>query len=503
MSTAYDFLWGDYLAILMQMSLYSKTAKGIKWSFVGTIINIVIQIISGIVLARLLSPYEFGIYGMSFAVIAISRSIIDSGLYQALIQRNDVDQTDYSIVFQFNFVISIIIVLILFFFAHDIEGFYNQVGVNISLVVKFLSLIILIEPFSIIQKVSLMKEIKFDTITKVESYSKIVSVSASVILAWNGFGIWSLLAKDLLFSLVSTVTYWYVRPVRLHLKVPLNRLSGLLDFGFKIFIADQIENISNHISQFIVGWKFNPNSLGLFNKAEEFQQLFSQVGVVSINKVMFPSLVKIQDDDVKLKLTYKVLMETTMIVVLPLLFGVILVADELITIMIGSNWIEIIPYFKILCVSGMFYPLTVYNLNIIKVKGNGGLYLKTCLISKGLLLPFILTGVQYGLIGLVISLVAHRFIAAMLNSYHSGRLINYGLLEQLSGISISFIISFVIYFFLLIWKQYFLSEYSIYQTFFILTSGYSIAYLVFTILIQSDKIGPMFYFFNPQAKRRN
>lgn len=485
------------------MNLYTKTAKGIKWSFVGTIINIGIQIISGIVLARLLSPYEFGVYGMSFAVIAISRSIIDSGLYQALIQRSDVDQTDYSVVFQFNFVISIIIVLALFFFAQDIEGFYNQVGVDISLVVKFLSLIILIEPFSIIQKVSLMKEIKFDTITKVESCSKFISVSASVILAWNGFGIWSLLAKDLLYSLVSTVTYWCLRPVRLLIKVPLNRLSGLLNFGFRIFIADQIENISNHISQFIVGRKFNPNSLGLFNKAEEFQQLFSQVGVVSINKVMFPSFVKIQDDDFNLKLRYKVLMETTMIVLLPLLFGVILVADELITIMIGSEWIEIIPYFKILCVSGMFYPLTVYNLNIIKVKGNGGLYLKTCLISKGLLLPFLLTGVQYGLTGVVISLVVYRCLAAMLNSYHSGRLINYGLLEQLRGISFSFFISLIIYILLIILKQYYLSEYSKYLTLLILTSGYLTAYFVTSVLIQSDKMRPMFYFFKLQAKSRN
>jgi O-antigen/teichoic acid export membrane protein len=440
---------------------------------------------------------------MSFAVIAISRSIIDSGLYQALIQRSDVDQTDYSVVFQFNFVISIIIVSALFFFAQDIEGFYNQVGVDISLVVKFLSLIILIEPFSIIQKVSLMKEIKFDTITKVESCSKFISVSASVILAWNGFGIWSLLAKDLLYSLVSTVTYWCLRPVRLLIKVPLNRLSGLLNFGFRIFIADQIENISNHISQFIVGRKFNPNSLGLFNKAEEFQQLFSQVGVVSINKVMFPSFVKIQDDDFNLKLRYKVLMETTMIVLLPLLFGVILVADELITIMIGSEWIEIIPYFKILCVSGMFYPLTVYNLNIIKVKGNGGLYLKTCLISKGLLLPFLLTGVQYGLTGVVISLVVYRCLAAMLNSYHSGRLINYGLLEQLRGISFSFFISLIIYILLIILKQYYLSEYSKYLTLLILTSGYLTAYFVTSVLIQSDKMRPMFYFFKLQAKSRN
>ncbi len=475
------------------MSLISKTSHGIKWSFVGTISNLVIQIISGIVLARLLSPSEFGVYGMSFAILAISRSIIDSGLYQSLIQKKDADQIDFSIVFHFNFLLSVIIALILILFSNDIETFYNYD--EISLVVKFLSLIILIESFSIIQKATLIKEIRFDTITKVETFSKIISASTSVIMAFNGFGLWSLLAKDLVFSLVSTGTYWYIKPVRLLLKVPYKRLGALLNFGFKVFIADQIENISNQLSQIIVGKKFSASSLGLFNKAEEFQQMFSQVSVVSINKVMFPSLVQIQDDNVKLKEKYKILLETTMIVLFPLLFGAILVADQLILILIGDKWTEVIPYFKILCISGMFYPLTVYNLNIIKVKGKGGLYLKTCLISKGLLLPFILVGLKFDIMGLVISIVIHRLIAALINSFHSGKLINYSTLEQLKGIGISFIISFIVFVFFIIIKSNFLFDQSIYLIFFILIFGYSTIYFLSNIWFQKDKLSPIINLF--------
>ena len=423
--------------------MYKKTLKGLKWSLIGTIINLIIQISSGIVLARLISPSDFGIYAMTFAILVISRSIIDSGLYQALIQKKEADEVDFSLVFHFNFIISLIISLLLYFFSDPIQNFYNYS--QIGILVKFLSIIVLIESFSIIQRASLIKNIRFDLITKIETSSKLISLSISIIMAYYDYGIWSLLCKDLLFSFFTTLSYWLVNPVKILFKIPYNRIKSLFQFGFKVFIADQIESMSNQMAQIIIGKKFLAADLGFFNKAEEFQQLFSQVIIVSINKVMFPSLVQIQEDNIKLKDKYKLLLETSMFLLFPLLFCVILISEEMILFLIGDNWIESVFYFKLLCISGMFYPFTVYNLNILKVKGEGDLYLKTCLISKGLLIPIILISVKFGIIGLVFGLIIQRFFASLINSYHSGRLISFSFNDQIKSIYKSFIISLLIY----------------------------------------------------------
>lgn len=483
------------------MSLYNKTAKGIKWSFIGTISNLVIQVTMGVVLARLLLPSEFGLYGMSFAILAISRSVIDSGLYQSLIQKKEADRIDFSVVFHFNLFLSIIISLALFIFSQVIEDFYGHAGV--STIIRYLSLIVLIESFSIVQKATLIKDIRFNTITKIETVSRLVSGGSSIIMAYSGFGIWSLLAKDLIFSLLSTALYWYINPVRILIKVPYKRIIPLFNFGFKIFIADQIENLSNQVARVIIGKKFTTKNLGLFVKADELQQMFSQVSVVSLNKVMFPSFVQIQDDNIKLKLKYEVLMETTMLLLIPILFSAVLLGDEIILILIGENWSASIPYFKLLCISGIFYPISVYNLNILKVKGEGSLYLKTCLISKGLLIPFLLIGFQFGVIGLIYALLAQRFVAAIINSYHSGRLIGYSTLNQAKGIGISFIVAIVPFLILQIIKHLYFKDFSIYlgALFFGLT--YLLIYLALSLIFQKQKLQPLVDLFKGTSTKKN
>ena len=471
------------------MSLYKKTVNGLKWSFIGTFGNILIQIISGVVLARLLRPSDFGLYAMVFAVLVISRSVIDSGLYQALIQKKNATLIDFSLVFHFNLFISIFISSLLFVFSSKIESFYDQEG--ISTFVKFISMLVLIEAFSLIQRASLIKNIRFDTITKIEVTAKLISLITSIFMAYSGFGVWSLLFKDLLFSLLTTLMYWIINPVKILLDVPYKKIKELYSFGIKVFIADQIETISNQFAQIIVGKKFTASDLGFFNKAEELQQLISQVSIVSINKVMFPSFVQIQNDDDKLRNKYRFLVETSMFVLFPLLFLSILTANEMIEIVLGPQWVNSVFYFQLLCISGMFYPFTVYNLNIIKVKGKGALYLKTCTVSKGLLIPIILISINYGVKGLVIGLVFQRLFAALINSYHSGKLVGYSTFSQVKGVSLSFLISFAIFLFMFSFKKYYFNNFSMYFNFFFFSIGFIILYTISTFKFQKEKMGPI------------
>jgi teichuronic acid exporter len=468
------------------VSLYNKTLKGLKWNLLGTIITICIQIGSGIVLARLLMPSDFGLYAMTFAVLAISRSVIDSGLYQALIQKKDADEVDFSLVFHFNFLLSIIIFLLLFFSSNKIQEFYGYD--EISKIIKFLSLIVLIESFSLIQRARLIKEIRFDKITKIETLSKLVSLTISIIMAYKGYGVWSLLFKDLFFSLLTTVSYWCINPVKILLIVPYKRIKSLFNFGFKVFIADQIESITNQLAQIIVGKKFTATDLGFFNKAEEFQQLFSQTTIVSINKVMFPSLVQIQNDNQKLKQKYKILLEISLLLLFPILFVAILVGNEMIIVLIGDKWIESVFYFQLLCVSGMFYPFTVFNLNLLKVKGMAGLYLKTCIVSKGLLIPIIFISIQYGIVGIVIGLVIQRFLAVIVNSYHSGKIIDFNTYQQIKSVGKSFFISVFLFLFLYYIKINFAKDLSEIHNLIVFPFTYILLYVIISTKYQSRKM---------------
>ena len=207
------------------MNLYKKTVNGLKWSFIGVFGNTLLQIISGIVLARLLLPSDFGLYAMAFAVLAISRSIIDSGLYQALIQKKEATLVDFSLVFHFNIFISITISTLLLILSSKIEIFYGQNG--IGPIIKFISLIVLIDSFSLIQRAKLIKDIRFQRIAIIEATAKLCSLTISIIMAYNNYGVWSLLVKDLLFSFITTTMYWVLDPVKILLRVPYYKIKEL------------------------------------------------------------------------------------------------------------------------------------------------------------------------------------------------------------------------------------------------------------------------------------
>jgi len=426
------------------MSLYKKTATGIKWSFISTFGNMVVQFVAGVVLARLLLPRDYGLMGMALVVIAISNSVSDSGLYQALIQKKDAAPDDFSVVFKFNLRFSLILVVLIFFFSEAIAKFYNQT--EISSIIKLLAILVIVDSFSIIQRASLIKDIRFDLISKIDISANVLSSGLGIGLAIFNFGVWSLVFKELVYRVMTTVLYWLFHPVKINIHVPWTRFRSLLNFGSKIFIADQIESLSNQLAKMLIGKKYSANDLGFYTKAEQFQNMFSQTAAVSVNRVVFPSFSQIQHDDEKLKKNYQILIKTTMLFLFPIMFTAILIADKLIPFLLGVKWVETIPYFQILCVGGMVYPFTIFNLNIVKVKGRSNLYLKICLFSKGLLIPAVLIGLQFHVIGLVYALLIQRICAAIINSYYSGKLVDYRFSEQLKDVSASFFISTGLFF---------------------------------------------------------
>jgi O-antigen/teichoic acid export membrane protein len=417
--------------------LKAKAKNAVFWSMFSTVGGIVIQMGYGVIMARLLTPYDFGLIAMAMVIITICKSFVDSGFYQAVIQKKEVNSNELSAILNLNLVLALVLCSSILLFSNNLADFFGEQ--NLIEIFSILAFTLLVEAFSLVPRAVLVKEIQFKLVSKIAIFSTLISSIVGVILALNDFGVYSLVYKSVLQIVLSTSFYWIFHPIKINFFTSFKYLKGFFNFGSKVFIADQIEVISNQITFGLIGKKFNSSDLGYFSKAFQYQGLLSQTIVVSINKVVFPTFSKVQDDDVKLKNGYRVLMRISAFFILPLMLISLINGNELIIILLGDQWGEAIPYFKILCIGGVFYPFTVFNLNIIKVKGLGGLYLKTCLISKGILVPAVLIGLNFGITGVAIAIIAQQIFAAIVNSIFSGKLINYTFSQQIKDVSPFFI----------------------------------------------------------------
>jgi teichuronic acid exporter len=423
--------------------ILKKAKTAVFWSLFSTFGGMVLQLIFGVIMARLLTPKDFGIMSIAIVISVVSKGIIDGGFYQAIIQKKNIDKDELSAVFKINLIISIILSLLIYFNSANIASFFDEQ--SLLLILKIFSFIIVVESLSGIQKAILIKEIQFKLISKIELISIFIASIVGILLALNDFGVYSLMYKIGLQVILTTCLFWVLHPIKINWFASWSKLKGLFNFGIKVYAADQIEIVSNQIAVALIGKVYNSENLGYYTKAIQYQNLLSQTVIVSINKVVFPTFAKIQNEDDKLKGGYRILIKLSTLVIFPLMFASILISKELILLLIGDQWIETIPYFRILCIGGMVYPFTVFNLNIIKVKGLGSLYFKVCLFSKGLLLPAILVGMNFGILGVIYAIIIQQIIAAVINSIYSGKLINFTLLDQLKDVYIYFISALLLF----------------------------------------------------------
>jgi O-antigen/teichoic acid export membrane protein len=455
------------------LKIKAKTA--VFWSLFSVLSGSIIQIGYGVIIARLLTPNDFGLMAMAMIMVTISMSLIDSGFYQAIIQKREINKDELSAVFKLNITIALIISLIILIFSDYFARLLEQQ--NLTEILNFLAFIVLIESLSLIQKATLIRELEFSLISKIDLTSLFISSVIGIILAFNDFGVYSLVFKTLLQSLFATILYWFFHPIKINLRSSFRNISSLFNFGYKVFIADQIEVLSNQIAHGSIGKNFNSNTLGFYTKGFQYQNLLSQTVIVGVNKVVFPAFSKIQDDNEKLRNSYTFLIKLSTFFILPLMLIVFITGKEIIYIFLGNQWGEAVNYFKIFCFSGIFYPFTIFNLNIIKVKGLGTMYLKVCLISKGLLLPAVLIGLNYGTSGIAIAVVFQQIFAAIINSSFSGKLIDYSFFQQVKDVFVYFIAATLSFFPSLLLYQY-IDGINFFYSISIITFVFIIIYLI-------------------------
>jgi len=421
------------------MSLKQKTINGLTWSFIDQFGNQGITFFISIFLARLLTPREFGQIGMITVLIAISQSFINSGFKNALIRKKNCTDIDFSTVFYFNLFTGLFFFFILFFSAPVIGKFFNEP--ELSPIIQVLGVILIIDSFALIQQTILIKRIDFKLQAKISVISSLGSGVIALIMAFNGFGVWSLVTQRLVRQAFNSIFLWLWNQWKPLLIFDMLSFKEMFGFGSKLLVSGLIDTLYRNIYYLIIGKYFSAQDLGYYTRADSFKSIPSQNLNGIIGRVSYPVLSSIQDDKPRLKVNYQKLIRSTMFITFVLMLGMAAIAEPMIITLIGEKWRPAIVYLQMLCFVGMFYPLHALNLNMLQVSGRSDLFLKLEIIKKILAIPTIIIGVLYGIKIMIAGMMVNTIISYYLNSYWSGAFIGYSLKEQVTDILPSFSIA--------------------------------------------------------------
>lgn len=409
-------------------SLRTRTVHALFWSFLQAAADRGMQFIIGIVLARLLFPEQFGLIGMLTIFMAVIRMFLDSGFGAALIQKQEVTQSDICSIFYFNILVGLAAAGLLCLAAPWIASFYRQP--ILTPLTRALSLTIVINSFGLIQNTILTRQINFRTFTKVSLISGALSGTLGIALAARGFGVWSLVVQQVSASLLTTASLWYFSPWRPLLLFSFNSLRNMFGFGSRLLFSGILNSIFENIYLVVIGRLFSAVDLGYFTRAKALNDLPSLTLSEMVGRVTFPVFSSIQDDPVRLKRGLKKALTFLVLVNFPVMIGLAVVARPLVLVLLTDKWLESVPYLQLLCFAGLLYPLHVINLNVLQSLGRSDLFLRLEIIKKILIVINIAVTWRWGISAMIYGMIVTSIIAYYMNSYYNGTLVGYAIGEQ-------------------------------------------------------------------------
>ncbi len=416
-------------------ALKEKTVKGMFWSFSEMLSSQLINLVVQIFLARLLLPEDFGLIGMTTIFIAISQSLIDSGFSSALIRKKDISESDYSTVFMFNLAVSISIYFALFASSTTISVFFKEP--RLIPIIRVLSTVIIINSFGIVQRTMLTREIDFKTQTKITIISSAISGVIAILAALVGFGTWALVIRTIVGQVIQSVMLVTHNKWIPTLKFDIKSFKELFGFGWKILVSGLLNTIYENIYYPIIGKFFSATALGFFTNAQKMNDVPSKMLTQAVQKVTYPVLSQVQDDEVTLRNGFGKALRLISFVSFPLMLCLAAVGEPLIKVLVGEKWIPSVQYFQILCFSGMLYPIHSLNLNVLQVKGRSDLFLKLEIIKKiiGVVSIVLVLVLGLGISGLLWAQFVTSIISFFINSFYSKEMINYSMFDQIKDMS--------------------------------------------------------------------
>lgn len=360
--------------------LETKVASGIAWSFLEKILTMVIQMVVSIIVARELMPEDFGVMAIMTFFTSVALAIVDSGFSQALIRKESPSDSDYRTVLYFNLAMSVVLYGVLVAVAYPVAMLYD--APVIWTIAPVLFLVLPINALCVVQTVMFTREFRFALLSKVVFVASLVSGVVAVVMAVMGWGIWALVAQRLLMMGIKALAFWSIRRWRSDAPLSLASLRAMAPFSLRLLATDLIASVYNNVAQLFIGKIHNTSMLGYYSQAQKLKDLPVISTVQAVQGVTFPALSQIKDDDTKFSAGYLRISEMLAFVVFPLMLGMVAVAEDMFLLLLGDKWMPTVPYFEILALSGLFYPLGVVSYNVLKSRSDGAVIVRLEVVKR-------------------------------------------------------------------------------------------------------------------------
>lgn len=426
----------------MSESLKSKTVKGTVWSSVERFSVQGIQFAVMIVMARLLTPSDYGLVGMIAIFIAISQSLVDSGFSQALIRKQDRTEIDNSTVFYFNIAVGGLLYLILFVCAPLIADFYGEP--SLTLITRAIGLSVVFNSLAVVQRALLTVRLDFKTQAKASLAGCLVSGAVGIGMAYGGCGVWAIVWQQITNLFVVTSLLWVLSKWKPVPRYSWRSFRELFGFGSKMLASGLLDTLYRNIYLIVIGKVFRASDLGYYTRANQFSDFASSNITGIFQRVTYPVLCTIQDDTERLRDVYRRLLKTSAFVIFPLMMGLAAVSKPMVVTFLTEKWLFSAVLLVPLCFASMWYPVHAINLNLLQVEGRSDLFLRLEVIKKILGVAVLCVTLPLGLVWMCWGSLVSSIIALVINTRYTGRLIGLGFMSQMRDLLPTFVLSMAV-----------------------------------------------------------
>lgn len=490
-------------------NLTQKTISGIIWKLAERLGAQIVTLLVSIILARILLPKDYGIVSIVTIVITILNVFVTYGLGTSLIQKKNSDQLDFSTVFYSGIILSLLLYGILFFIAEPIAIFYENE--QITWVLRVMGLRLPLAAINSVQQAYVSKKMIFRKFFFATLFGTIISGIVGITMAYNGYGVWSLVAQYLTNVLIDTIVLFIIVKWRPSLVFSFNRLKKLFSYGWKLLVSGLLDTGYNELRSLIIGKKYSTTDLAFYDKGKQFPSLVVTNVNSSISSVLFSAMSRIQDSKEKVKEATRKSIRICSYLIFPCMVGLAAVAEPFVKVVLTDKWLEIVPYLQIMCFVFAFYPVHVANLEALKATGRSDVFLILEVVKKILGISILLATMWFGVFWIAMGMTFTTILSCFINAYPNRKLLNYSYKEQfldlLPNMFISAIMGILVYFlsymdsniYLLLFFQIFVGVTSYIGLSFI-TKNYSFNYLFMfvkktmnTIVSKNRNNGNSFY----------
>lgn len=401
-----------------------RVATGVAWSFSEKLLTMIIQMVVSIVVARELMPEDFGVMAIMTFFTSVALTIVDSGFSQTLIRKREPTDADYASVLSFNLITSAILYIVLVALAAPLAAFYNQP--IIADIAPVLFLLLPINALCVVQTVMFTRELRFKLLSEIVFSASLISGVVAIVMAFMGCGIWALVVQRLLMMAIKAIAFWYIRRWRTTERASMASLSAMAPFSLRLLATDLVASIYNNVAQLFIGKVYSTHSLGYYSQAQKLKDLPVLSTVQAVQGVTYPALSRMAEDKERLKEGYMRIVRMVSFILFPAMLGLIAIAPDMFMLLLGEKWMPTVPFFEILALAGLTYPLAVVSYNILKVLSDGRVILRLEILKRVIMTLMLLYTIPRGIESVAWGMSAMALVEFIINGIAACRYLNIG-----------------------------------------------------------------------------